>query len=231
MMEAAEDLVAVVKPQAAYYERHGPLGAEALKHAVDLIAAAGALSLVDVKRGDYAPSMAAYGAAVFSKEGLGADAMTATAYLGFDALIPAFEAASGEGGAVFVVTRSSNPEGGQVQDARLDDGRSVAESVADAVHAYNSAGGDGEGPVGAVVGATVVPTSGALLQRMPHALILAPGVGVQGGRISALKGASARQILPSVSRSLLQHGPSKTKLREAILRLRDEAFMLASGET
>ncbi len=225
-MEAAKDLVAVAKPQAAYYERHGPSGVQALKHAVDLIAGAGALSLVDVKRGDYAPTMAAYATAVFSKDGLFADAMTATAYLGVDALIPAFEAAGIVGGAVFVVTRSSNPEGRQLQDARLEDGRTIAQSVADAVHVYNLAVGDGEGPVAAVVGATVVPTSESLLQRMPRALILAPGVGAQGGRISALKGASSHRILPSVSRSFLQHGPSTTKLREAILRFRDEAATL-----
>jgi orotidine-5'-phosphate decarboxylase len=67
--------------------------------------------------------------------------------------------------------------------------------------------------------------------------ILAPGVGAQGGTLADLPrlfGAALPDVLPSVSRDVLRHGPDPARLRAAAERLRDEAATLIptrSGRT
>ena len=125
---------------------------------------------------------------------------------------------------VFVVLHSSNPEGRALQSARLADGRMLTEALADDVVAAHSRTA---GAVGAVVGATISWESAKLVDRLAHALILAPGVGAQGGEMDDVgrKFAAARgRLLPSVSRGVLRHGPSAKSLGEAIDFYRDLAW-------
>jgi orotidine-5'-phosphate decarboxylase len=169
--------------------------------------------------------MAGYAQAMLGADsGFGGDAMTANAYLGFEALAPAFDRAEATGATVFVVVHSSNPEGRMVQDARLADGRTVAQALADGVAARNTAT---RGALGAVVGATISDEAASLLSRLGEALILAPGVGAQGADMASVgrKFAAVRgRVLPSVSRDILRRGPSVEALRIAIDRYRDEAW-------
>src|SRR6185436_10238340 len=51
-VEAVAGEVAVVKPQSAFFERHGSAGIAVLERTVTAARAAGALVLLDVKRGD-----------------------------------------------------------------------------------------------------------------------------------------------------------------------------------
>jgi orotidine-5'-phosphate decarboxylase len=111
-----------------------------------------------------------------------------------------------------------------VQDARLADGRTVAQALADGVAARNTAT---RGALGAVVGATISDEAAPLLSRLGEALILAPGVGAQGADMASVgrKFAAVRdRVLPSVSRDILRRGPSLEALRTAIDRYRDEAW-------
>lgn len=224
VLEAVGDRVAVVKPQAAFFERFGPPGMAQLAEVCQRLREQGVLSLIDAKRGDVAGTMAGYGAAMLGQgSGFGGDAMTVSAYLGFEALQPVFDRAAASGSMVFVVVHSSNPEGRALQSARLDDGRMLTEALADDVVAAHARSA---GAVGAVVGATINLEAAGLVDRLPGALILAPGVGAQGARLEDVgrKFSSARgRVLPSVSRGLLQHGPSASALGEAIDRYRDLA--------
>jgi orotidine-5'-phosphate decarboxylase len=228
VLEAAGERVAVVKPQAGFFERLGPAGMVEMARAVAAIRDHGALSLIDAKRGDVAGTMNGYAQATLGEDsGFGGDAMTVTAYMGFDALRPVFECAVARGAAVFVVARSSNPDGRALQTARYPDGRTVAEALADEITAFNGSICTGVGPVGAVVGATIVPAGAEILSRLPGSLILAPGVGDQGASLSDVRANFAPAIartLPSVSRAILRHGPSVSRLRDAIDRCRDEAW-------
>jgi len=55
--------------------------------------------------------------------------------------------------------------------------------------------------------------------------LLAPGIGAQGATpadIPAVFGAASANVLPSVSRDVLKHGPSVAALREAAARFVDE---------
>jgi orotidine-5'-phosphate decarboxylase len=233
VLDAAGDRVAVVKPQAAFFERLGPAGMAELASVTAAVRERGTLSLIDAKRGDFTETMKGYAQAMLGADsGFGGDAMTVTAYLGFDALRPVFVRAVTTKTAVFVVVRSSNPEGRALQGARLPDGRAVADALADDITAFNAAVGSGFGPLCAVMGATIDTAQAATLARMPRSLFLAPGVGAQGATCEDVAGAFGPAIgrtMPSVSRAILRQGPSSAALREAIDRWRDAAWRAAEG--
>lgn len=233
VLAAAGERIAVVKPQAGFFERLGPAGMAEMARASTQAQAQGALSLIDAKRGDVTGTMEGYAQAMLGQDsGFGGDAMTVTAYLGLDALTPVFDRAATLGAAVFVVVRSSNPEGRALQDARRADGRRVADALADDISARNAALSPELGPIGAVVGATIDAAGASVLARLPQSLILAPGVGSQGASIDNVArrfGPAIRRTLPSISRAILDQGPSPAALREAIDRYRDQAWRAWSG--
>ena len=87
MVEALGDLVPVFKPQSAFFEAHGSAGIAVLERVLADIAGAGALALLDVKRGDIGSTMDAYAAAYLADGSpLAADAITVSPYLGFGSL-------------------------------------------------------------------------------------------------------------------------------------------------
>jgi orotidine-5'-phosphate decarboxylase len=234
VMEAAADRIAVFKPQSGFFERLGPPGLSELAKTVAKIREQGALSIIDCKRGDVIDTMEGYAEAMLGADsGFGADAITVTAYLGFGALRPVLDRAANCKGAAFVIVRSSNSEGYSVQNARLADGRTLADALADEITAFNTALGDGIGAVGAVVGATVNGIAANVLARLSRSLILAPGVGAQGASLDDVRnnfGPAIARTLPSVSRSILSHGPSPAALREAMDRYREQAWRAAEAQ-
>lgn len=223
IVDSCAPLVAAIKPQAAFFERHGPLGMEVLRHTVEQAKRHGALVIIDVKRGDISSTAAAYGEAFLGpRSPFGGDAITASAYLGFGSLDPIFEIARREATGVFVVVRSSNPEGTELQQAKLPDGRTVAEDLADRIAARNTTEApDGLGLIGAVLGATMGEEAGHLADRLPNALLLVPGIGAQGATIADVRahfGAHASRVIPSVSRAIARTGPTAAELRRAVER-------------
>jgi orotidine-5'-phosphate decarboxylase len=221
-VEALADRVAVLKPQAAFFERHGSRGVAVLERTIAEARAGGALVIVDAKRGDIGSTMAAY-ADAFAAEGspLAGDAVTASPYLGPGSLAPLFELTAATGRGVFVLALTSNPEGATIQQARTGDGRTVAQTVLDAIGELN-AGASPLGCVGAVVGATV--GAGAADLSKVNGAFLAPGVGAQGATAADLRavfGDALRDVLPSSSREVLGGGPSAAGLRVAAARTLD----------
>ncbi len=221
-VEAFAGEVAVVKPQSAFFEAHGSAGVAVLERLIAACKAAGALVLLDVKRGDIGSTMAAYASAYLGEGSpLAADAVTLSPFLGFGSLDPAIELAAKNGRGVFVLALTSNPEGASVQRAGGQDGRSVAQTIVDEAAARN-AGASPLGPVGLVIGATVGRTD--LDLSALNGTILAPGFGAQGAGVAELTsvfGASVRHVLPTSSRDILRHGPDVAALRAAALRVRD----------
>ncbi|GAB2586431.1 orotidine-5'-phosphate decarboxylase [Streptomyces capparidis] len=222
VVEALADRVAVLKPQSAFYERFGSRGVAVLERAVAEARAAGALVLMDAKRGDIGSTMAAYAAAYVDASGpLFSDALTVSPYLGFGSLRPVLDTARANGAGVFVLALTSNPEGAEVQRATGADGVTVAQAVLERIAAEN-AGAAPLGSVGAVVGATLAETGVDLAVGGP---LLAPGIGAQGATpadLPRLFGAAARDVVPSVSRDVLRHGPDPRALRDAAERYVDE---------
>ena len=116
VIEAAGEFVCAFKPQSAFYEAAGELGWDALARTIELIRelAPHAVVVLDAKRGDIANTARAYASAAF--ELLGADAITASPYLGADSVAPFLE--HPERGA-FVLCRTSNPGSGDFQSLRI----------------------------------------------------------------------------------------------------------------
>jgi len=203
----------IVKPQIAFFERHGSAGYAALEEVLATARAAGLLVIADVKRGDVGTTVDAYGEAWLAPGSpLEVDAMTAVAYQGLGSLDGVLELAAAAGKGVFVLAATSNPEAFATQTATRDDGRSVAAGIVDGVAERNRASGAPVlGSVGVVVGATIARAdfglSDASFAGMP---VLTPGFGHQGARIADLPelfGAAAQNVLVSASRSILSAGP------------------------
>jgi orotidine-5'-phosphate decarboxylase len=220
---------AVVKPQSAFFEVLGSAGIAVLERTVAACRQAGALVLLDVKRGDIGSTMDAYAHAYLDPAApLAADAITVSPYLGVGSLAPVFDLVERHRTGAFVLAATSNPEGPQVQHARGADGRLTAQVVVDEMAARN-AGAAPLGSLGVVAGATIEP--GVLHFGELNGPILAPGVGAQGGTAESVRrlfGDSVAGVLPSVSREVLRHGPGVDALRGAVGRLVDEfAFLRA----
>ncbi|MGI5951150.1 MAG: orotidine-5'-phosphate decarboxylase [Brooklawnia sp.] len=218
LVAALGDQVAVFKPQAAFFERFGSAGVAALARLLADISQTGALSLLDVKRGDIGSTMAAYAQAYLSgTTDLSADAITVSPFLGFGALAPAIELANQTGRGVYVLCRTSNPEGGAVQQAEHQ-GRSVAQEIVDQAIMANAESGTDS--VGLVIGGTLNSLNIDLTGFSGS--ILVPGIGAQGGTIDAvagLFGAAAQLALPSASREVMRAGPEEANLRAAVKAL------------
>ena len=217
VVEAVAPVVSVVKPQSAFYERFGSRGVAVLERVIAESRAAGALVLLDVKRGDIGSTSQAYADAYLDPSSpLGSDAITASPYLGFGSLDPMVDACRRHGGGLFVLALTSNKEGPEVQHARTGDG-TVAGTVLDHLRALNS-DATPLGSFGAVVGATIGETAEDLDINGPF---LVPGYGAQGGTTADLRrifGTAARWALPSSSREVLRAGPEVAALRDAALR-------------
>ncbi|PYE55827.1 orotidine-5'-phosphate decarboxylase [Deinococcus yavapaiensis] len=179
VLEACADLVACMKPQLAFYEALGLDGLLLLEEVCATARTLGLPVVLDGKRGDIGSTATAYARAWLSGAHAG-DALTVNPYLGFETLTPFVDVARREGGAIFVLVRTSNPGSADLQDG------GVAEKVAREVARLGEEDGGDWSCVGAVVGATHPGELAAFRQLMPKALLLLPGLGVQGARASEL---------------------------------------------
>jgi orotidine-5'-phosphate decarboxylase len=225
-VEATVGTVGMVKPQAAFYERHGWRGIRSLARLVDDCRSAGVLVLLDAKRGDVGSTNEAYAEAYLGADAaIAIDAMTITPYLGLAAMQPILDRAVANGAGIFVVTRSSNPEGRAIQGARHPGATTVEHQLVIDIAAENDrVAPGGIGPIGAVFGPTHGPPTEFDLTTM-NGLFLAPGVGAQGATpadVAACFAACPDRVLPAASRSLLAVGPDPSSLRAAAGRLAAE---------
>ncbi len=224
-IEAFSGAVPVIKPQVAFFERHGSAGMAELERLIVDAQSADLLVIADAKRGDIDSTAAAY-AGAWLQEGspLAADAVTVHPYLGLAALAPMINAAAETGRGVIVVTRSSNPEGRPLQTAVTASGVSVEETLLREIAEWNQSDDVPLGTVGAVIGATLAPSDFPLSQL--GGVILAPGLGAQGAvpqQIAERFGDCAPgSVLASTSRSLLSAGPDPRHLRKMATELAAE---------
>lgn len=187
LIDVVAPLVPAVKPQAAFFEEQGPAGCLALARVIRYARAQGLQVICDAKRSDIGSTAQAYARAYLAGEDplaapWGADALTVNPYLGKDSLEPFVELARHRGAGIYVLVRTSNPGARLFQD-RSTDGVPLYEAVAQVVEecARESVDADGYGCVGAVVGATYPTELATLRELMPHAPLLVPGYGSQGG--------------------------------------------------
>ncbi|NNG19121.1 orotidine-5'-phosphate decarboxylase [Naumannella sp. ID2617S] len=215
VVEAVGTQVAIFKPQSAFFEAFGSAGVAVLERVLTDIRQAESLSLLDAKRGDIGSTMAGYARAYLADDSpLAADALTLSPFLGFGSLQPAIELAERAGRGLYVLCRTSNPEGGRVQLAS-DGQRSVAQSIVDEANRVNA--GREHGPIGLVIGGTLTELEVELTDFTGS--ILVPGIGAQGGTVDGLRGlfgAAYPRVLPTSSREILSAGPDPDSLRAAV---------------
>ena len=180
IIERVAPIVPAVKVQIAYYEAMGLHGMRAFSDTCKAARAAGMVVIADAKRIDIGATAKQYASAFFGGGDLDCDFLTVNGYLGTDGIAP-FLGREDKG--VFVLVKTSNPSGGELQDMRLENGRTVYEQMAALVDGWGvgSVGGCGYSSVGAVVGATYPEQAVRLRAMLPHTFFLVPGYGAQGG--------------------------------------------------
>ena len=210
IIDVVAPLVAVVKPQAAFFEQLGPPGMNALYDVVQHAHQQGLMVILDGKRNDIGSTATAYADAYLGAGDAspwGADALTVSPYLGDDSLDPFVEVARQRDAGIFVLVKTSNPGGKCFQDL-VPDGKPLYRHVAHLVEELAQASLPTEenatvayGAVGAVVGATYPEQLEELRAAMPHSWFLVPGFGAQGGSAADVAGAFDEQGLGAVVNS------------------------------
>lgn len=229
VLEGISGVVPATKPQVAFFEQLGSAGVAVLEVLCQEARNRGILVLLDAKRGDIGSTAEGYARALLDDDGpIGADAVTLSPYLGRDSIEP-FLARCEQGKGLFVLVRTSNPGGGDLQVEHT-----AAQGVAGWIRAWNAerVGECGYGPVGAVVGATVPDEAIALREAMPRSIFLVPGYGAQGGTAADTRpcfDANLGGAIVNSSRGVIFPTPEQVEIYDAdpamLVRLRAQAFV------
>ena len=191
MVRACAGRVACIKPQVAFYERHGPDGMKALQAISRAAMDAGLIVLMDAKRGDIGSTAEGYAAAFLGKDApFPSDALTVNPYMGLDTLEPYVREAEAHGKGVIVLVRTSNPGSADFQSRNLE-GEPLYMRVGEALAplAERLIGESGWSGLMMVTGATGPAEARAIRKVAPKSLFLVPGYGAQGaGPDDALAG-------------------------------------------
>ena len=251
LVDALYDIVPSVKVQVAYYEMYGPAGMKCFEETMAYARRKGLSVMADVKRNDIGATAEAYAAAYIGRtdvagerlQAFPADFATVNPYLGVDGIAPFTKQAAEHGTGIFALVKTSNPSSGQLQDMKVEDGRTVYEVVGDLVEEWGKdlVGEHGYSAVGAVVGATYPAQGAALRVRMPHTFFLVPGYGAQGATGADLAGCFDGRGLGAIvnaSRSILcawkrrEGVPFTQAAREEAIRMREDiaAGLAAAGK-
>ena len=200
IVDATHDVVCAFKPQIAYFAAH-----RAEAQLERLIAhmrrtAPHVPVILDAKRGDIGSTAEQYAIEAFER--YGADAVTLSPFMGFDSLAPYLKY---HGKGAFLLCRTSNPGGDDLQNQRLADlpGQPrLFEHIAQLAQGpWNL-----NGQLGLVVGATYPEEIARVREIAPSLPLLIPGVGTQGGDAQATLKAGWRvnsPIIVNASRAVL----------------------------
>jgi orotidine-5'-phosphate decarboxylase len=200
IVDATADLAIAFKPQIAYFAAHR--AEDQLERLMEHLRrnAPQVPVILDAKRGDIGATAEQYAREAFER--YGADAVTLSPFMGFDSLQPYLKY---EGKGAFLLCRTSNPGGDDLQNQRLS---SVPGEPLLYEHVARLAQGPWNlnGQLGLVVGATYPAEIERVRQVAPTLPLLIPGVGAQGGDAVATVKAGWRAggpIVVNSSRAIL----------------------------
>ena len=193
IVDATSDLTACYKLQIAHYASEA--AEDQLEKTIFYIKDKGIPVILDAKRGDIGSTAEKYSRELFER--FGADAATVNPFLGGDSLEPYLEY---KDKGVFILCRTSNRGGDDVQGLVLESGQRVFEKIAEKISKdwnYNS-------NAGLVVGATY-PKELARVREIAGGLtILIPGIGAQGADVgSTIRASGSKNVLISSSRAII----------------------------
>ncbi|NBO41401.1 MAG: orotidine-5'-phosphate decarboxylase [Betaproteobacteria bacterium] len=212
IVDATHDLVCAFKPQIAYFAAHRaePQLEQLIAHIRQVAPAVPVI--LDAKRGDIGSTAEQYAIEAFER--YGADAVTLSPFMGFDSVEP-YVKRHGKG--AFLLCRTSNPGGDDLQTQRLAD---VAGEPRLFEHIALLAQGpwNTNGQLGLVVGATYPQDIARVRELAPTLPLLIPGIGAQGGDPVSTVRAGLRQqgkqitgpIIVNSSRAILYASADST---------------------
>jgi orotidine-5'-phosphate decarboxylase len=193
VIEETTPWAAAFKPNMAYFEA---MGIEGIRLLEDLLAnmPAEVPVILDAKRSDIGETQKYYAQGYFA--GWNVDAVTLNPFLGYDSIEPFLD---WEGKGVYLLAVTSNAGSADFQQQKLADGRSVFELVT--ALGERAAAEGRKTDVGYVVGLT---NAAEVLEKIPDAPLLVPGLGAQGGDLASLAAAHRRAPdVINVSRGIL----------------------------
>lgn len=192
LIDSVYDIVPAVKPQIAFYEMFGIEGIKVFNETCKYAKQKGMVVIADVKRGDIGSTAAGYSNAYLGKTPIeqekvsiyDVDFVTVNPYLGIDGVKPFIDDCKEYGKGIFILVKTSNKSSGELQDLKLENGKTIYEKVAELVNSWGEdlVGEYGYSSVGAVVGATYPIQIKELREIMPKTYFLIPGYGAQGGK-------------------------------------------------
>ena len=202
------DIVPSVKVQIAYYEMYGVAGMKAYYETLQYAAQKGLVVIADAKRNDIGSTAACYAKAFLGEtqvndqtlKAFPSDYVTVNGYLGSDGILPFVEECEKKDKGIFVLVKTSNPSGAEIQNMVLENGVPMYEYVGGLVEKWggSTVGKYGYSAVGAVVGATHPTEAARLREILPHTFFLIPGYGAQGGKAEMLKSCFGKNGLGGV---------------------------------
>ncbi len=223
LIAATAPHAAAFKMNLAYFEALGSEGVRLAERVRRQVPAEIPL-IIDAKRGDIGATVAAQGVALFDL--LGADAVTASPYLGIGALAPFLDRTDRF---TYLLCRTSNPESGELQSLRVSaSDADPEETLAERVARLASRRAEGAaGRIGLVVGATDIAALRQVRAAAPGLPLLVPGVGAQGGEANAVvshggaiaapgDGVVGRGLLVNVGRGISDAGAADERVAEAL---------------
>ncbi len=210
IIDATYDLIPAFKLNMCFYEKYGSEGLRAFQETAFYVRSKGCMVLEDAKRNEVSESAKAYAEGHLGEvdmcddsksKSLDVDIMVVNPYFGSDGINPFFEVCKEHGKGIFILTKTSNPSSGELQDRfveiteeekfeLMNSGVDVDKNqtqlynlVALQVNKYAQQfiGARGYSPIGAVVGATYPEQAEILRKLMPNSFFLVPGYGTQGG--------------------------------------------------
>jgi len=195
IIDATRDLCVAYKPNTAFYECYGAKGWESLQKTVDYIGKDHFI-IADAKRGDIGNTSARYAKAFF--EDMGADGVTVAPYMGEDSVSPFM---GFDGKWVILLALTSNKGSKDFQNDIISSGEKVYEKVINTSMKWGSIES-----LMYVVGATHPEQLGEIRKMIPNHFLLIPGVGAQGGDLTAVSNQSLNHecgILVNSSRGII----------------------------
>ena len=197
IIDSVYDIVPSVKVQIAYYEMYGAAGMKAYYETLKYATEKGLVVIADAKRNDIGSTAGCYAKAFLGEtqvndatiKAFPSDYVTVNGYLGSDGILPFVEQCEKNDKGIFVLVKTSNPSGAEIQNMVLENGVPMYEYMGGLVEKWGEStiGQYGYSAVGAVVGATHPTEAARLREILPHTFFLIPGYGAQGGNAEMLK--------------------------------------------
>ena len=198
IVDKISDIVPAIKVQVAYYEMYGYEGLKAFNYTINYALGRSRVVTADCKPNDIGSTAGCYAKAFLGKTQINekimrafpADMVTINGYLGTDGIKPFVDECKANNKGAFVLVKTSNPSSGEIQDLKLENGKTVYEHMGDLVAEWGKdlIGKYGYSDIGAVVGATYPEQGAELRKRLPNTFFLIPGYGAQGGSAESIKG-------------------------------------------